>query len=268
MTLRILAVDDERPALDELVFLLSRDPRVGTVQTASDGAGALRLLQETAVDAVFLDIRMPGLTGLDLARVLGRFRQAPVVVFVSAYDDHAVDAFEVKAVDYVMKPVRETRLREAVRRVIEARRSVAAPEAEQASDETIPVELGGVTRFIQRSEIRYAEAQGDYARLHTSEGSHLVRVPLSTLEERWTPEGFVRIHRSHLVAVAHIVEIRTESGRCTVEVAGGDVLQVSRRHTRELRDRLIRQVRPGASGASGDGRSAASGSTSTTDARR
>ena len=217
MTLRILAVDDERPALDELVFLLSRDPRVGTVQTASDGAGALRLLQETAVDAVFLDIRMPGLTGLDLARVLGRFRQAPVVVFVSAYDDHAVDAFEVKAVDYVMKPVRETRLREAVRRVIEARRSVAAPEAEQAPDETIPVELGGVTRFIQRSEIRYAEAQGDYARLHTSEGSHLVRVPLSTLEERWTPEGFVRIHRSHLVAVAHIVESayreRTVHGR-------------------------------------------------------
>ena len=267
MTLRILAVDDERPALDELVFLLSRDPRVETVQTASDGAGALRLLQETVVDAVFLDIRMPGLTGLDLARVLGRFRQAPVVVFVSAYDDHAVDAFEVKAVDYVMKPVRETRLREAVRRVIEARRSVAPPEAEQASDETIPVELGGVTRFIQRSEIRYAEAQGDYARLHTSEGSHLVRVPLSTLEERWTPEGFVRIHRSHLVAVAHIVEIRTESGRCTVEVAGGDVLQVSRRHTRELRDRLIRQVRPGASGTSGGGPSAASGSTTTTDAR-
>jgi DNA-binding LytR/AlgR family response regulator len=264
MTLRILAVDDERPALDELVFLLQRDPRVGTVHTASDGAGALRLLQETVVDAVFLDIRMPGLTGLDLARVLSRFRQAPVVVFVSAYDDHAVDAFEVKAVDYVMKPVRETRLREAVRRAIEARRSVAAPETDESSDETIPVELGGVTRFIQRSDIRYAEAQGDYARLHTAEGSHLVRVPLSTLEERWTPEGFVRIHRSHLVSIGHIVEIRTESGRCTVEVAGGDVLQVSRRHTRELRDRLIRQVRPGAGGAS---TTEATGSSSTTDNR-
>lgn len=268
MTLRILAVDDERPALDELVFLLGRDPRVGTVQTASDGAGALRMLQESTVDAVFLDIRMPGLTGLDLARVLGRFRHAPVVVFVSAFDDHAVDAFEVKAVDYVMKPVRETRLREAVRRVIEARRSTVAPEAEQASDETIPVELGGVTRFIQRSDIRYAEAQGDYARLHTAEGSHLVRVPLSTLEERWSPEGFVRIHRSHLVAVAQIVEIRTESGRCTVEVAGGDVLQVSRRHTRELRDRLIRQVRPGAGGPGTTGASgSASSGTSATDRR-
>lgn len=245
MTLRVLAVDDERPALDELAFLLGRDPRVGEVHTAADGASALRLLQEQPVDAVFLDIRMPGLTGLDLARVLGRFRQAPVVVFVSAYDDHAVDAFEVKAVDYVMKPVREQRLAEAVRRVQEARRP--APPAgsdDQADDETIPVELGGVTRFVQRRDIRYAEAQGDYARLHTAEGSHLVRVPLSTLEERWGPEGFVRIHRSHLVAVNHIAQIRSEGGRVSVVVDGGDVLQVSRRHTRELRDRLIRQVRP------------------------
>jgi DNA-binding LytR/AlgR family response regulator len=249
MTLRVLAVDDERPALDELAFLLGRDPRVAAVHTASDGATALRLLQETPVDAVFLDIRMPGLTGLDLARVLGRFRQAPVVVFVSAYDDHAVDAFEVKAVDYVMKPVREQRLREAVRRVSEARRPGPAPVVADVTDETIPVELGGVTRFIQRSDIRYAEAQGDYARLHTSEGSHLVRIPLSTLEERWAPEGFVRIHRSHLVAIGHIVEVRSEGGRVTVEVAGGDVLQVSRRHTRELRDRLIRQARPGREGA-------------------
>jgi DNA-binding LytR/AlgR family response regulator len=245
VTMRVLAVDDERPALDELAFLLERDPRVEAVHTASDGATALRMLQEASVDAVFLDIRMPGLTGLDLARVLGRFRQAPVVVFVSAYDDHAVDAFEVKAVDYVMKPVREARLREAVRRAHEARRPPPQTEAEEHPDETIPVELGGVTRFIQRSEIRYAEAQGDYARLHTSDGSHLVRVPLSALEERWGPEGFVRIHRSHLVSIGHILQIRTDSGRVTVEVVGGDVLQVSRRHTRELRDRLIRQVRPG-----------------------
>ena len=246
MTLRVLAVDDERPALDELAFLLERDPRVATVHTASDGASALRLLQETPVDAVFLDIRMPGLTGLDLARVLRRFRHAPVVVFVSAYDDHAVDAFEVKAVDYVMKPVREQRLAEAVRRVQDARRPAAPPSDEaDTNDETIPVELGGVTRFIQRSDIRYAEAQGDYARLHTSDGSHLVRVPLSTLEERWGPFGFVRIHRSHLVAVSHIVQIRSEGGRVSVEIDSGDVLQVSRRHTRELRDRLIRQVRPG-----------------------
>jgi DNA-binding LytR/AlgR family response regulator len=250
VTFRVLAVDDERPALDELTFLLQRDPRVAEVHTASDGASALRALQEVPVDAVFLDVRMPGLTGLDLARVLGRFRQAPVVVFVTAYDSHALDAFEVKAVDYVMKPVREERLQEAVRRAIEARRTTTAPPTDSSEDETIPVELGGVTRFVQRSDIRFVEAQGDYARLHTAEGSHLVRVPLTVLEERWGPAGFVRIHRSHLVSVTHIVQIRTDSGRCTVEVSGGDVLQVSRRHTRELRDRLIRQIRPGRSGVS------------------
>ncbi len=245
MTFRVLAVDDERPALDELTYLLDRDPRVTAVHTAWDGASALRALQEVPVDAVFLDVRMPGLTGLDLARVLGKFRQAPVVVFVTAYDSHALDAFEVKAVDYVMKPVREERLREAVRRAIEARRSTSPAEPDGNDDETIPVELGGVTRFVQRSDIRFVEAQGDYARLHTATGSHLVRVPLTVLEEKWGPAGFVRIHRSHLVAVPHIVQIRTESGRCTVEVEGGDVLQVSRRHTRELRDRLIRAIRPG-----------------------
>ncbi len=248
MTLRVLAVDDERPALSELAYLLGRDDRVRAVHTATDGSTALRMLQEVGVDAVFLDIRMPGLSGLDLARVLGRFRHSPAVVFVSAYDDHAVDAFEVKAVDYLLKPVREQRLREAVRRVIESRRPSPPTAPEQSNDETIPVELGGVTRFIQRSDIRYVEAQGDYARLYTADGSHLVRIPLSVLEERWAQDGFVRIHRSHLVSVAHIVEIRTESGRCTVEVDGGDILQVSRRHTRELRDRLIRQVRPGREG--------------------
>jgi DNA-binding LytR/AlgR family response regulator len=248
VTLRVLAVDDEKPALDELAYLLHRDPRVSAVHTASDGAGALRTLQEVPVDAVFCDIRMPGLTGLDLARVLGRFRQAPVVVFVTAYDSHALDAFEVKAVDYVMKPVREERLQEAVRRALEARRSTATAEPDPDDDETIPVELGGVTRFVQRKDIRYVEAQGDYARLHTGDGSHLVRVPLTVLEEKWAGAGFVRIHRSHLVSVPHIVQIRTDSGRCTVEVAGGDLLQVSRRHTRELRDRLIRQIRPGRTG--------------------
>lgn len=245
MTFRVLAVDDERPALDELAYLLGRDTRVDAVHTASDAAGALRALQEVPIDAVFCDIRMPGLSGLDLARVLGRFRQAPVVVFVTAYDSHALDAFEVKAVDYVMKPVREERLQEAVRRALEARRGTTTADPDPDDDETIPVELGGVTRFVQRKDIRYVEAQGDYARLHTTDGSHLVRVPLTVLEERWAGAGFVRIHRSHLVSVPHIVQIRTDSGRCTVEVAGGEVLAVSRRHTRALRDRLIRQIRPG-----------------------
>ena len=237
--LRVLVVDDERPALDELAWLLERDERIGDVLTTDSGAEALRLLREQEIDAVFLDIRMPGLTGLDLARVLSRFPAPPPVVFVTAHDDHAVDAFELHAVDYVLKPVRDDRLAEAVRRVVEATGSPGGAE-----DDTIAVELGGVTRFVSRIDVRYAEASGDYARLHTAQDSHLVRVPLTTLEEQWRDAGFVRIHRSLLVSLAHVEEVRMDGGRCTVLV-GGEELAVSRRHTRELRDLLVRRARPG-----------------------
>ncbi|MGH2899952.1 MAG: LytR/AlgR family response regulator transcription factor, partial [Solirubrobacteraceae bacterium] len=194
------------------------------------------------VDALFLDIRMPGLDGLDVARALARSTSAPKVVFVTAYDDGAVEAFDLRAVDYLLKPVRAERLAAAVRRVREAIGSPDAPQ-QQPDDETIAVELAGVTRFVQRSEVRYAEAQGDYARLHTADGSHLVRVALSTLEHAWSDAGFVRIHRSHLVALHHIEEMRVESGAWTVRI-GDDVLHVSRRHTRQLRDMLVRSARP------------------------
>jgi DNA-binding LytR/AlgR family response regulator len=106
-----------------------------------------------------------------------------------------------------------------------------------ALDELIPVELAGVTRFVRRSHVRFVEAQGDYARLHTAAESHLLRTPLSALEERWADAGFVRIHRSTLVALAHVDEVRLSDGHCSVRL-GPDVLPVSRRHTRELRDRL------------------------------
>jgi DNA-binding LytR/AlgR family response regulator len=240
MSLRVLVVDDETPALDELVFLLGRDPRIGSVVPAGSAAEALRVLQEEAVDAVFTDIRMPGLTGLDLARVLSRFRTPPPVVFITAYDEHAVDAFELDAVDYLLKPVRDERLAESVRRVVEA----AGGAATGGDQENIPVELGGVTRFIARSEVRYVEAHGDYARLHTAEGHHLIRTPLATLEQDWRDAGFVRIHRSLLVALAYVDEVRVDAGRCTVLVDGTELV-VSRRHTRELRDVLVRRNRPG-----------------------
>lgn len=269
-TLRVLVVDDEAPARGELKFLLDRDDRIGEVLTAGDGAEALRTLQERGVDAVFLDIRMPGLDGLDLARVLKRFAEPPAVVFVTAYDDHAVDAFDLRAVDYVLKPVREQRLTEAVTRVIETRSapppSTAAPHAAvgmpaataptpataattaaaatEPDDETIAVELGGVTRFVRRSEVRYVEAHGDYARLVTDDGRHLVRVPLATLEEHWAAAGFVRIHRRWLVSLPAIDEVRMDAGRMSVRV-GDAVLEVSRRHTRDLRERLVRAARPG-----------------------
>jgi DNA-binding LytR/AlgR family response regulator len=235
--LTALVVDDERPALDELSFLLGQDPRIGEIVACDSATDALRTLHERDVDVVFLDIQMPGLSGLDLAQVLARFRTPPPVVFVTAHEGHAVEAFDLRAVDYVLKPVREERLAEAVRRVIER----AGPPASEA-EEQIPVERGGVTRFVARSDVRYVEAQGDYARLHTATGSHLLRSPLSALEEQWADAGFVRIHRSLLVALGHVEEVRFEGTRCSVLV-GGAVLQVSRRHTPQLREVLSRRSR-------------------------
>ncbi len=243
--LRVLAVDDEAPALDEIVWMLRRHPLVGSVVPVGSGEGALRVLHEQRVDAMFLDVSMPGLSGLDLARVLSRFTAPPPVVFVTAHERHAVDAFELNVVDYVLKPVRDERLSEAVRRVV--RRIEGREPSPAGDDEAIVVELGGVSRLVPRAEVLFIEAQGDYARLHTATGSHLVRVPLSTLAEQWRESGFVRIHRSFLVSLGHIAEWRTEAGRTTVLV-GGQELIVSRRHTRGLRDLLVRRAQPGQRG--------------------
>ncbi|MDF5752301.1 LytTR family DNA-binding domain-containing protein [Spongiactinospora sp. TRM90649] len=244
--LRVLAVDDELPALEDLAYLLRADTRITEVETARDGAAALRLLDRgiaegRPIDAVFLDIRMRGLDGVVLGRLLSRFANPPKVVFVTAYEEHAVDAFEIKAEDYLLKPVRPERLAEAIRRVCVA---ADLPESDAAGREpdTIPVELGGVTRFVSSTDVKFVEAQGDYARLHTSTGSHLVRISLATLEERWAIAGFVRVHRSHLVAVKHIDELHIDSGRCVVRV-GDTEIPVSRRHTRGLRDLLVRRAR-------------------------
>ncbi|WP_433224632.1 LytR/AlgR family response regulator transcription factor [Microtetraspora malaysiensis] len=241
--LRVLAVDDEQPALEDVAYLLRADPRIDEVLTARDGAAALKLLDRAMaegrpVDAVFLDIRMRGLDGVVLGRLLAQFTRPPKIVFVTAYEDHAVDAFELKAEDYLLKPVRPERLAEAIRRVCGSR---TEPETGPQAD-TIPVELGGVTRFVASTEVRYVEARGDYARLHTATGSHLVRIPLAALEERWATAGFVRVHRSHLVALRHIDELRIDSGRCVVRI-GDTEIPVSRRHTRELRDLLVRRAR-------------------------
>jgi DNA-binding LytR/AlgR family response regulator len=231
--LRVLVVDDEAPARDELAYLLAEDPRVGVVRSAGSASVALKLLSDEPVDVLFCDIKMPGLDGMELARIVNRFSERPRIVFVTAYDDHAVDAFEMQATDYVMKPVRAARVAEAVRRVVQS----GGPDPGSGEDETIRVDLAGVIRFVRRSQVRYVEAQGDYARLHTAGESHLVRTPLSVLEERWATAGFVRIHRSTLVCLAHVEEVRSVDGRMSV-VLGGDELPVSRRHTRELRDRL------------------------------
>jgi DNA-binding LytR/AlgR family response regulator len=242
--LRVLAVDDEPPALDELAYLLRADPRIARLHTAPDATEALRILRDHEVDAVFLDIRMPGLDGLELARVLRRFARPPAVVFVTAYEDAAVDAFDLGVVDYVRKPIRADRLAESVRRVVARLVLPLSPQPAAGEDVSIPVELAGVTKMLPRSSVRWVEAQGDYARLHTAGGSHLVRVPLATLAERWADAGFVRIHRSYLVQIRLIGELRLTNSGYVVIVDGAE-LPVSRRHTRELKDRLVRAAKQG-----------------------
>jgi DNA-binding LytR/AlgR family response regulator len=232
--LRVLVVDDEQPVLDELVYLLGRDNRIASVRSARSGTEALRILESGDVDLAFLDVVMPGLSGMELARVLARFRVPPRIVFVTAHEAHAVHAFELGVVDYLLKPIREDRLRESVRR------AGAEAEADRGeADESIAVELGGITRFVQRSAVAYAEAQGDYVRLHTVDGAgHLIRTPLSSLAEQWEEAGFSRIHRSLVVNLAHVRELRTQAGRCSVVVPAGDEpveLSVARRHTKALR---------------------------------
>ncbi len=238
--LRALVVDDERPLLDELVYLLERDERIADVRAARSGTEALRVLEGGDVDLVFLDIAMPGLSGLEIAGLLSRFKQPPAIVFVTAHDAHAVEAFELNAADYLLKPIREERLRESVRRVCDA-------DTDPADGETsIAVELGGVTRFVQRSAVALVEAQGDYVRLHTTDGgSHLIRTPLSTLADTWAAAGFVRVHRSHVVNLAHVREVHVQAGRCSVLVDLGATtteIQVARRHTRTLRELIHERV--------------------------
>lgn len=228
----VLVVDDEPPAVEELAFLLGRDPRVGTIHRAGSGAEALRALDRHDVDALFLDIHMPSLSGLDIASVIARFSRPPAIVFVTADEDCALKAFELAAVDYLLKPVRAERLAETLRRVAELLSGDAAPDAE-----TITVHQGGVTRVIRRDDVRYVQAEGDYARLHTAEASYLVRVPLADLQLQWQDAGFLRIHRSYLISMPHLQHVRTAGGRASVTVAGAQ-LPVSRRHLPNLRGAL------------------------------
>jgi DNA-binding LytR/AlgR family response regulator len=235
-TLDVLVVDDEAPALDDLAYLLREHPDVGSVTTAANATEALRRLRDGSFDAIFLDIRMPGLDGLELARVLGRFAKPPGIIFVTAFEQHAVEAFELQALDYLLKPVRPERLSDAIRRV-----GTAVPRPDHREDTSrIAVEVGGRTRLVERDSIGYVEASGDYVRLHAETGAFLVRTPISALEENWREHGFIRVHRRYLVSLRHLTELRVRPEGGYVLLIGQKELPVSRRHARELRDLLAR----------------------------
>jgi two-component system response regulator LytT len=203
---------------------------------------------------------MPGLSGMDLARVLSAFRYPPALVFVTGVEerDALVTAFDVGALDFINKPINEERVLKAISRVADRVGRTSAPSAssgataqnpaEPTDDEVIPVELGGTIKLVPRASVRYVEAQGDYARLHTQDGSHLVRIPLAQLEERWANAGFVRIHRSYLVALPLVSELRMTANGYAVVIGTGEgakELPVSRRHTKELKERIVRPPKSG-----------------------
>jgi len=234
--LDVLVVDDEAPALADLSRLLRSLPGTGDVCTAASGAEALRTLAERAFDAVFLDVRMPGIDGLELARVLRRFEEPPGVVFVSAYETGAVGAFELKALDYLMKPVSSKRLAEAVDRVREAR-GVAAP----SSGDVVPLPtLRGGTRLVPRESILFLQADGDYVRVICDEERFLVRGRVSDLARRWRAHGFVQVHRGYVANLRRAVEVRPrDNGTAVLTFPNGREIPVARRKVAELRRELV-----------------------------
>lgn len=256
--IRVLAVDDERPALEDIGRLLRDSPLVSDVVLADGGAEALRSLADERFDVVFLDVRMPGIDGLQLANLLTQFADQPALVFVSAYEDGAVGVFEhdLRPIDYLMKPVSRARVEQALQRALGSEEAVGragghgptrptSPEMPSMpvgmTDEIIPVEhqRGGATRLLDRSTVLFVQAEGDYVRIHADSGRYLVRVALSDIEQRWGAFGFVRVHRSYVANLRRATEIRPElGGAVTIVMADGSTVPVARRQVADLRRRL------------------------------
>jgi DNA-binding LytR/AlgR family response regulator len=245
--LSILAVDDEYPALADLARMLRASPEVQEVVCASSGGDALRLLSERSFDALFLDVRMPDLDGLELAGVLNRFAQRPGLVFVSAHEDAAVEAFALRAQDFLMKPVSRRRMEEALARVAEHHGEApldglaAGADAEPAAADILPVDnlRGGGTRLLHRSEILYLQAHGDYVRIVSDDGRFLLRGSLTEIERRWHRHGFVRVHRGFVANLRRAVEVRPAlNGTAAIVFGDGSEVPVARRQLSELRRQL------------------------------
>ncbi len=235
MSLRVLAVDDEELALNDLTWLLNRNDSVEEVVAARSGAEALQLLGDASeIDGIFLDVQMPGLSGVDLVKVLNNFRSPPPVAFVTAFDQYAIDAFDLNVCDYLMKPVAQNRLDETVRRMVAARTETPS---DTGSLPRLTCRIGDRSVVIERDNVSHVEASGDYVRVHTADDSYLVRESISSLTSAWSSAGFIRIHRSFLIRSAEISEVRTTDGRRTVLVANRE-LPVSRRYSRLLQDHL------------------------------
>ena len=253
MDLRAIVVDDEQLARDELCFMLEELGGVEVVAQAGNGPEALAAVERLAPDVVFLDIQMPGLTGFEVAHQLVAGRSAPSIVFVTAFDRYAIDAFEVNAVDYLLKPVDRARLEQAVERVRrrvsaelplddQVERIVQLVAGRQSRREQVAVKAGERFLLVQADEIIYASLVDDSINIVTSQvaGTSNLRT-LDELQARLDPAVFWRVHRSHLVNINKIKEIVPWFSRnyiLRMKDAKSTEIPVSRSQTKRLREYL------------------------------
>jgi two-component system LytT family response regulator len=246
MTLTLVIADDEELAREKLRTLAEDLPDVRVVGEAEDGPTALRLIDELRPDVVLLDLSMPGMSGLEVAK---RMRHRPAVVFTTAFDQYAVAAFELQAVDYLLKPFDEGRFKAAIDRA----RERAATPSDLTDGERLRHALydsGYLSRIFVRdrnrilvvptSEIERLEARGDYVALYAGPKRHLVQVAIADMERMLDPGRFVRVHRSHIVNLDYVVAFTTDpKGTLEVELRGGTRLIVSRARAQALRNLVL-----------------------------
>jgi len=233
--LKALVVDDEAPARSELRYLLGEAGGVEVVGEAGNAVEALQLIKAIPYDVIFLDIQMPGLSGVQLAEVLSGLSRPPAIIFVTAHSEHAVKAFEVRATDYLVKPVEINRLRSAISRL--------EPAAEQAPPkvERICVEKAGKKLLINVADILYVMAKDDYSYLYMPTDRYLSTISLAQLEIKLEPVGFFRIHRRYLVNLARVKEVVPMYGGTLLLTLADDAatqIPVSRRRVPALKKAL------------------------------
>lgn len=234
MTLKALVVDDEAPARSELRYLLDEAGGVEVIGEASNASEASQLIKAIPYDVVFLDIDMPGMSGIQLAEMLIQLDRPPSVVFVTAHSEHAVKAFEVSAVDYLVKPVELGRLKQALERLVPA-------EVAGVRIDRIPVEKAGKKLLVQVEEITHVMAKDDYAYLHTDSERYLSTSSLAQLERKLDASSFFRVHRRYLVNLAWVKEVVPMYGGTlllTLADSSSTQVPVSRRRVPALKKAL------------------------------
>ena len=237
--LRALIVDDEPLAIERMQVLCTEIDRLSVIGTASDGEAALRLADKLAPDLVLLDMTMPGMDGLAVARELGRGSEPPAVIFVTAHEDFAVEAFDLDAIDYVLKPVGRERLERAVDRVL-ARRGARREGGGRWLREFWVPHRSELLR-IDAGHVERIDAERDYVRLHVGQSdgdgrSYLLLQTIAGLEAKLDPEQFIRIHRSTILRRDQIRGLRHEGlGVWSAELASGEALRIGRTYLRKVK---------------------------------